>query len=159
MLGSTFAFVKTMQMKKEIITEIVLNASAEQVWNVLTDFNRYHEWNPFLVESRGEAIAGTRLENTMLNGDKKMKFKPQILTVEKNNYFDWLGHLFIKGLFDGHHYFRILPISENQVKLIHGEDFSGILSSWVLGKIGDQTRENFVRMNMALKLRLESMEK
>jgi uncharacterized protein YndB with AHSA1/START domain len=31
---------------KEIHTEIEINASAEKVWRVLTDFAAYSEWNP-----------------------------------------------------------------------------------------------------------------
>jgi uncharacterized protein YndB with AHSA1/START domain len=33
---------------KEIYTEIEINASAEEVWHVLTDFGAYPEWNLFL---------------------------------------------------------------------------------------------------------------
>lgn len=73
----------------------------------------------------------------------------------EDRYFDWVGNLWIKGLFDGHHYFEIEEINTNQVKLNHGENFSGILSGMILKKIGDQTRENFVKMNMALKEKSE----
>jgi uncharacterized membrane protein len=33
---------------KEIHTEIEINAPAEKVWRVLTDFAAYPEWNPFV---------------------------------------------------------------------------------------------------------------
>src|SRR5208337_3854746 len=33
---------------KEIHTEIEINAPAEKVWKVLTDFAAYPEWNPFV---------------------------------------------------------------------------------------------------------------
>lgn len=35
-----------------------INASAEQVWEVLTDFPRYGEWNPFVVECRSTLKPG-----------------------------------------------------------------------------------------------------
>lgn len=69
--------------------------------------------------------------------------------------FDWLGKLWVKGLFDGHHYLEIEGINPNQAKLNHVENFSGIPSKMILNKIGDQTMENFVKMNMALKWKAE----
>lgn len=84
-----------------------------------------------------------------------MTFKPVVQQVEHLVYFDWIGNLFIPGIFDGHHYFRIQAISENQVKLIHGENFSGVLSSFIFRKIGNDTRMNFIRMNQAIKIESE----
>ncbi|MEO8151189.1 MAG: SRPBCC domain-containing protein [Bacteroidia bacterium] len=83
-------------MDKNIQTEIIISAAKEKVWNILTDFENYKSWNPFIIESTGKAIAGARLVNTMKNKESKMTFKPVILKVEKNNYFDWLGSLFFK---------------------------------------------------------------
>lgn len=142
-------------MSQSIRTEIIINASKEKVWEVLTDFEKYPQWNPFIIEVQGKAVAGSHLRNTMLNGESKMVFKPKVLKVEKNRYFDWLGSLFVKGLFDGHHQFELEEISSNQVKLKHSENFSGILSGMILKKIGSDTRQNFVRMNQALKQQAE----
>jgi hypothetical protein len=94
---------------------------------------------------------GNQITNTMINGDKNMTFTPRILKVKENEYFEWLGSLWFKGLFDGRHYFKLENIADNQVKLIHGESFSGILSKLILKKIGKQTEENFIKMNLALK--------
>jgi hypothetical protein len=143
-------------MSKSIRTEIIINASKEKIWEVLTNFPKYPQWNPFIIEVQGEAVAGTHLRNTMLNGESKMVFKPKVLRVEKHRYFDWLGSLFFKGLFDGHHQFELEEITPNQVKLKHSENFSGILSGMILRKIGNDTRDNFVKMNQALKKVAES---
>ena len=35
---------------REIHTEIDISAAAEQVWDVLADFETYAQWNPFIVE-------------------------------------------------------------------------------------------------------------
>lgn len=140
----------------KIRTEIIINAPKEKVWDILTDFDKYQQWNPFIVKSQGKAIPGSYLVNTMKNGRDTMTFKPKVLKAEPFSYFDWLGKLWIKGLFDGHHYFQIEEIHPNQVKLIHGENFSGLLSKMILKKIGKETWENFVKMNQALKNRTEA---
>ncbi len=144
-------------MKHKIRTEIVINASKEKVWCILADLNAYSVWNPFIVKSEGVLQVGTRLKNMLQNGDKTIVFKPKVVEVVPNRSFGWLGSLWVKGLFDGHHYFEIEEISENQVNLVHGENFSGILSSLILKQIGNDTRNNFVKMNQALKGRAEQL--
>ena len=145
-------------MKQFIKTEIIIRASNEQVWDILTDFAAYPSWNPFIIAIEGKLQTGSRLKNTLLSNGKKMTFRPLIMEVNNGKSFSWLGSLLVKGLFDGRHYFVIESINDNQVKLIHGEEFSGILSRYILNKIGDDTRKNFVAMNMALKQIAESQK-
>ena len=38
---------------KELRSHIEIDAPPEEVWRVLVDLERYHEWNPFMVEARG----------------------------------------------------------------------------------------------------------
>ena len=156
--ASTFAFQFNI-MTKSIRTEIIINSNRETVWNILTDLSAFPLWNPFIVSSKGVLNPGKRLINTLSNNGKTIVFKPVVGKVIENQYYDWTGHLFFKGLFDGHHYFQLEDIGNGQVKLIHGENFSGILSSYILNKIGGDTRNNFIRMNGAVKKRAESITK
>lgn len=144
-------------MNKEIKTEIIINGTKEKVWQVLADFATYPSWNPFIVQIEGQMIKGTRLKNTLLNGGKKYQFKPILIAVEPGESFSWLGSLFFKGLFDGLHTFKLEDAGNGQIKLIHSESFSGLLSGYILKKIGTDTRNNFVKMNQALKDRVESL--
>jgi hypothetical protein len=140
---------------KELTTEIIINASAEQVWHVLTDFAAYHQWNPFIVSSSGKALEGTRLTNQMKQGDKTMTFTPKLIRVEENHRLEWLGHLWIPGLFDGHHIFIIEELGPQQVKLTQKEKFSGLLRGLVMRQIAETTQAGFIAMNRALKERAE----
>ena len=45
----------------ELRTEIEISAPPAAVWEVLTDFARYPEWNPFLVEVQGSPKVGGEL--------------------------------------------------------------------------------------------------
>lgn len=142
-------------MNKQIKTEIVINASKQTVWAVLTDFAAYPAWNPFIVKIEGDLKLGGKLKNSLRSGNQTMTFKPTITELLPGERFSWLGSLFVKGIFDGFHSFQIEELAENQVKLIHGEQFSGLLSSFILKKIGEDTRNNFIAMNRALKERAE----
>src|SRR3990172_6803470 len=104
---------------REIITEIAILASAESVWRILTDFDDYPQWNPFIRRIQGEATPGSRPEVSLQPaGGQEMTFRPTVLTAEPSRELRWLGHLLIFGLFDGEHIFTIEPIGANRVRFI-----------------------------------------
>nr|WP_319373964.1 SRPBCC family protein [uncultured Methanobacterium sp.] len=47
---------------KEIYTEIEINASASTVWDILTDFDKFPKWNPFMKKISGNLQEGANLE-------------------------------------------------------------------------------------------------
>src|SRR5688572_3315582 len=66
---------------KEIRTETEIDAPAARVWEVLTDFSRYHEWNPLVPEASGELRAGGRLRLRVVAG-REMRFRPVVVAFE-----------------------------------------------------------------------------
>jgi len=140
---------------KNLRTEIIINGSAEKVWTVLTDFEKYPEWNPFIVSITGKPDVGSTIRAELKNGSSTSVFKPEVMVFEKNKAFEWLGSLPVPGIFNGHHCFHIESISANQVKFIQEENFSGLLAGIIMNKIGEQTRAGFISMNKALKERAE----
>ena len=143
---------------KELKTEIIINASQETVWQVLTNFEQYASWNPFIVNSSGKAVAGERITNQMKQGEKTFTFKPKLIEVQSYQKLEWMGHLMVPGLFDGHHYFHLEKTGIDQTKLIHGEKFSGLFRTLIMKNLEESTRDGFVRMNRALKERAEQIK-
>ena len=45
-------------MARHLQAEVDIQASAERVWEVLTDLPAYPEWNPFIVQAAGRPLAG-----------------------------------------------------------------------------------------------------
>ena len=114
---------------RNIKTEIVINASAEEIWNVLLDHKEYPQWNPFIKKITGSTVRGENLAVTIQSeGNAPMDFTPIVLINRENEEFRWLGKLMVNGVFDGEHYFILKRIDTNQTKFIQGENFSGILS-------------------------------
>lgn len=140
---------------KEIKTEIIIDVSPSRVWDVLTDFGSYPDWSTFIVSIEGKAVEGTRLRNTLVLKDSPQVFKPIITRAEPNQAFEWIGSLPL-GIFKGRHYFILEASGDQQTKLIHGEQFSGLLHGLILRKIGEDTLRAFQRWNKALKERAES---
>ncbi|MFT4834519.1 MAG: hypothetical protein ACI83W_001795 [Marinoscillum sp.] len=151
----TLATMAYSQSTKTITETIEINASSSEVWAVLTDLAGWQSWNPFIIQSEGEAIVGSKLKNSLLSNDKEMIFKPKVLVADENTEFTWLGRLFFPGLFDGKHRFIIEELAPNKVRLVQTETFKGILSGMILKKIGVDTALNFQKMNEALKNKVE----
>jgi hypothetical protein len=140
---------------KEIKTEIIIDATAQAVWEKLVDLDNYHTWNPFITRASGNYFPSSKINITIALGDKEQKFKPKVGMVVTNKYFEWRGSLPIPGLFIGNHYFQIEKLADGKVKLIHGERFKGLLCNAVFNKIGKDTEDGFKKMNEALKKQLE----
>jgi len=143
----------------EIRTEIEIAAPPSDVWRVLSDFRRYPEWNPFIVALRGEAKTGAALDLTISLPDSNNErvLRAQLLRCEPEDELRWLGHLWMKGLFDGEHFVR-LEARGDKTRVIQGEDFSGVLLRFLMPRVTEAAR-GFVYMNQALKRRVESRAK
>lgn len=142
-------------IERRIETEIEINAPAARVWALLTDFDRMGSWNPFIKSISGTLVQGGRLSvHIAPPGKSGMQFKPTVLAVRPERELRWLGHLFVRGIFDGEHYFLLEPIGEQRTHLTQGEKFSGLLVGLLRGVLSS-TEAGFEAMNMALKLQAE----
>jgi len=141
---------------KELKTSIEINSTPAKVWQVLLDFEKYQEWNPFIKSIRGNPKVGEKIETRIHPpGQRDMTFKPVLLKVEKNKELRWIGHLLFPGIFDGEHVFVIEKIDISKVLFRHEENFSGILVPIFWKSLYQHTRIGFIEMNQALKERLE----
>lgn len=139
-------------MAKEIKTETSIQASAERVWEVLTDFKNYPHWNPFIKSISGEAIVGSRIKvHIVPPGKNGMKISPRVLAFEKPKEFRWKGHLLFPGLFDGEHIFEVVGHKNETCTLIHREKFNGILIPLFAKMLDVNTLNGFKLMNQKLK--------
>jgi hypothetical protein len=144
------------QRPQPIQVETLIEASAAEVWAVLSDNENWHTWNPTMIESIGKLETGQRLRNTMaLDDGQQFTFQPKVLHVAENQGFSWIGRLFLPGIFDGKHEFRLEALGPNRVKLIEKETFRGLLSILLLKQIGEQTLQAWQAAHQALKARVE----
>lgn len=115
----------------------------------------YAEWNPFILSVSGELkqLAKLKVKIKPYNSTP-MNFNPTILKVETDKEIRWIGRLFIKGLFDGEHYFKLID-NGNKTTLIQGETFSGIFIPLMKNMIEVKTLTGFKLMNEQLKKLIE----
>lgn len=142
---------------KQLQTEIKINASPAKVWEILTHFGSYPEWNPFITKISGDLVGGRRLHVRLeIPGGKPMEVKPVITRAQTNKALSWKGSTWFPGLFDGEHKFRIEEMHPEKVRFVQEEVFKGLLVPLIFPRIQFGIREGFEKMNMALRDRAEA---
>ena len=142
-----------------LAAEIEIEAPESIIWEVLSDFHSYSEWNPFLRSASGKVEEGSRVELFIKPPRARGTYiNPRIVLVEEGRGFSWRNNMLIPGLFDTEHYFIIDPIDDNRCRFVQGEEVSGLLSIPILLLIGGATRRGMEKMNEALKALCEAPE-
>jgi hypothetical protein len=140
---------------KEIETSINIDAPADRVWAVVTDFAAYPEWNRFIRSLKGDAKVGSRLEVTLQPpGRRPMTIRPTVVKMEGRE-LRWLGRLGLPRVFDGRHSLKVEPLSPTLTRFTQYERFTGVLVPF-FGKMLGDSRRGFEEMNRALKARAET---
>ncbi len=146
-------------MKKAIHTEIEIAASPEKVWGILSDFDSFGSWNPFISKVDGKLGEDEKIKiDVELKGSRTLKLNAIISKVVPNKELVWGGGLPF-GLFTGEHFYRIEKLGEDTVRFIHGENFTGLLVRFIWGAKGKQIGAAYVALNEALKKRAEEKER
>lgn len=137
-------------------TQIDIAAPIEKVWSLLIDFPSYPRWNPFIRSIEGTLEIGQSLKVFIQPpGASGMRFHPTVLVLQPNRELRWKGKLFLPGLFDGEHYFRLTAKAGGGTTLNQGETFSGLLVPLFRRSLDGATRQGFVAMNEAIKREAE----
>ena len=136
----------------ELFTMTEIEAPAERVWQILTDFARYPDWNPFIRRIHGEPLRRAELDVLIQpDGAKPVRFRPRIVTFRPPKELRWLGRLPLPGLFDGEHRFVVERLGQSRSRLIHEERFRGLLVPFLRRNLEGPVRRGFEAMNLALK--------
>jgi hypothetical protein len=144
---------------KELHTDIEINAPAERVWQLLTDFDRYPQWNPFIRSISGKPEPNAKLKAFIQpSGARGTTLRPVVLKAEPNRELRWLVRWLIPGMFYGEHIFTIERIDGDKVRFVQSEEFRGLLVPLFLWRFGVDIGRGFNEMNTALKKLAESAE-
>jgi hypothetical protein len=107
-------------------TEFEVDASDEEVWAVLVDFEGYGDWNPSVPSISGDVREGATVSLTLvLPGRPNLNVKAVLHEVTPNRRLTWRGHLGADRLFTGYREFAIHPLTQSKVRVTHIEDLQG----------------------------------
>lgn len=141
---------------REIATEIEIEAPPASVWAVLVDTPRYPQWNPFIVELRGElSVAQDIRFSFRIPPAPRLPGRATVLKVEAVAELRWAGRLLWPWLFRAEHYHLLTALEGNRTRLVHGEIFSGLMAALAWPLLSVFARPVYARFNQALRERAE----
>jgi hypothetical protein len=142
---------ETMQLR----AEVEIDAPCDEVWQVLTDFQRYPEWNPFIATVVGQLGPGAKLEVTLLlPGGRERVQRSTLVVCEPPLELRWHGRVMFGMLLGWEHFFRLSSTEGGRTRLAQGRNYRGMLVKY-LGPEFTAMARGFAGMNQALKRRIE----
>ncbi len=140
---------------QEINSKIIINAPKKVVWDILLDFEKYEEWNPFTRKVACDLVLGNEvaLQVDMNGNGKTMLSKQKLLWIKENESIAWGTGFPIRN-----ERAQILTaINENKTEYLTYDKFYGVLVPLVILFFGKKIQKGFDEIALALKERAESM--
>ena len=142
---------------RELQAAIQISAPIDRVWQVLTDFNHWSEWNPMVNHVSGNASVNSRLDITMYGPDSKdaMKYQPTILESNPPKSLRWRATMISGILFTNDRVFELRE-KNGETELVNREEFSGLMVPLFWGRMNQFVVPMLEKMNKALKNKIET---
>jgi len=144
-------------VQREIKTQVDIHASAQRVWQILTEFQNYPAWNPFITQITGQLQHGAHVcfWFTLPFGGK-LPARATILNLAPEVELRWAGALPIPGLLRAEHYHVLEVLGPNRVRFHQGEIFTGILVAPFWPVFATRGVQLYEQSSLALKQRAEA---
>ncbi|WP_183095376.1 SRPBCC domain-containing protein [Nocardioides stalactiti] len=108
-------------------TTFPVAASADRVWEVISDFDGWAEWNPSVPSIKGELKAGsTCAVKLVMPGRPSVNVKVTLVEVDPGRRFAWHGNIAHDRFFAGDRSLEIEPRADGTCLVTHTEEVTGV---------------------------------
>ncbi len=136
-----------------VYTSIVINATLEQVWEVLTDFSTMPSWSSSFQGLQGDTSDGGQANALFLMEGNPIPF-PHRLIWEEGKRFGWSDEiLFAPGVVD-YHLYAVEPCGD-QTLFIQTDDFTGTNQMFPPQALATILLDTYQAFNRELKTEVE----
>ena len=132
--------------------EVVIEASAQRVWDTLTDFEHLADWNPLVISVKGDLRPANQIEVRV-----SIMPRPIKATVLRHNppyELHWLDQLPMGGM-EPRFMATIEPLGDHRSRFIIEETFEGPLVALMGGRLDRQMPALYRAMCQGLKQQVE----
>ena len=136
---------------------IQINAPIDFVWDILTDVEKYGEWNPFTPRARTDFKIGSPARLLVRMGPTKFRITERVCAFEKPRLIAWCREFGTSWLLFVVREQHLEPISDTSCSYHNVDLLSGVLSSIVSLFFGGYMRRGFGDVGVGLKLRAETL--
>jgi hypothetical protein len=146
-------------LSRTIDTYIDIDAPPEKVWDVLLDFPRWAEWNPFVPNVEGVLEVGRKVHIKVVPpGRKPVRFNPEVWVVRPCEKILW-GDSWLWIVYRGDHDFVLERLPQGGTRFSQRERYRGLpVLFMVMGGLFGPIKKGYRQMNEGLKQRVESMK-
>jgi len=132
----------------------VINAPADKVLGVLTDFKKYPEWNPYIVEAVPRADQPAELGIVERTGNRSRSHTVQLTRFDMNG-FAWSGSTTPGWLLSWNESFTVTEIDATHCRLEVSQSYQGALLRSYWNYYNQKTLSAVKSMGLAVKKRVE----
>ena len=125
---------KSMKTKTYSISR-VFDINSDTLFQIVSDFNKYSDWNTIIPNAKGELKIGTKLKLTMNMGGKTKPFNPKVISIDQGKSFSLSKILITKGMGELTHQFEFISLPNNKTEFIQTWTGKGILVKMMWSKI------------------------
>lgn len=145
-------------LSRTIDTHIDIDAPPEKVWDVLVDFPRWAEWNPFVPKVEGILEEGGKVHLKVVPPGThiKVRFNPEVWVVRPCEEILW-GGSWLGIVYRGDHDLVLERLPQGGTRFSQRERHRGLPVLFMGGLFGPIER-GYRQMNEGLKQRIESMK-
>ena len=137
--------------------EIVINAPAQVVWDVILDFENYGLWNTFCPGMKGEAVLGSPLEMQVDLGNGLQEQVEYVTKIEPIHTVVWSMENKPGDPIHADREQRIEPIDEHSCRYWTSDAFRGEFAGQMIEQLGAQVEKGFNDCAAGLKARAEAL--
>ncbi len=143
-------------LRADVGAEVEIDAPAERVWSILTDFDRYPEWNPFTVSVETRLRPGDPVVMDVRLPGKRPSIRTEwVNRVEPGRRFWWGMNMLHRSLLTANRLQEVVPLDAGRCRYRTVDEMSGWLTPIVTRFYGESMRRGFESVAHALKARAE----
>ena len=138
---------------------IRIDAPVGLVWEVLTDVERYGEWNPFTPQARTDFRVGSHAHLLVRMGPAEVRITETVSAFEAPRLIAWGKAFGARWLLAAMREQHLEPASETSCFYHNTDRLTGVLAPLVLLCFGGFMRAGFTDVGKGLKRRSEALYK
>ena len=143
----------------EIRTDpIWINAPVEIVWAVLTEVDKYSQWNPFTPRARTDFAIGSPANLLVSMGPAKFRITETVCAVEKPRLIAWQKKFGARWLLHAVREQHLRPVGESGCRYHNTDRLTGVLAPMVFACFGGYMRRGFEAVAEGLKAYAEARQ-
>jgi len=137
-------------------SEIEIDAPIERVWEILRDFDRYGEWNPFTPRVETTLELGEPIHLYVRLVGRRLLHRVEYVTRNQPHALGWEMKAGAGFLLHAERVQTLSRVGEGRTRYVTEDCFSGWLRPLVLGLLGGALQRGFDDCALALKKAAES---